>query len=137
MVWLITLLVLCMALSVTWIFVVGALQIQARDLLKNAGECISNRDFQLARDLVLRSVRLNSQYRANPDVKALYEIIVSKDASVSGLTEVRRIQAALASLPAMRTELIYRDWRFRFFLFLIVGAIVIIKFIDLYRLFHR
>ena len=107
MLWLIIISSYAISIGLFWVIVAGGVKTNAKKRLNRAAELTIEHNFDLARQQVLSAVRLNSAFREDPDVKALYEIIVAKNASEQAMDQVREIREAFKLLRKAKVEVIF------------------------------
>ncbi len=98
----------------------------ARKYLVRGANLAQQREYEAARQSVLIAVRQNPALKSNPDVQALYEIIVAKSTGDS-IYEVRRIISAIPQWPKTKWENFVGNPLFKAALVLLVVFLILLK----------
>lgn len=93
------------AIGIPWVAMLGWAHRVSRLQIAAAADLTKKGEFQKARQLVLNATRLNTRLRHNPDVRALYDIILAGSAA-GALGEIDRIKSASSTWPTTRVEAI-------------------------------
>lgn len=130
--WAITLIpVLVILIGIPFVGILGWAHWTSRSQIASAAEFTKQEEYKKARQLVLNATRFNTSLLKNPDVRNLYDIILSRSAA-GALARIEEIKLASSTWPATRVESVATsDW-FKLIAFVLVVISVLSRLTNIF-----